>query len=110
MIDPVAGPQLVVNRATFKIKDTTQCIGDDATLALYVVFSSPDRTNQTYVYSQRVLEWLRSDTFEVAIESTHWFVPGLHSVQIQIRDMYKNTIERMTSRKEISLDRTGRSH
>ena len=103
VIKPVAGPALVIQRATFTVQDTTLCEGDDANLALFVVFVSPGKDNKTYLYSQRTMKWLKADQYEAVIESTQWFEAGIHSVQIQVRDTKKNKIVRMTNIKEMEL-------
>ena len=50
-IMPLVGPSIVMSRATFTVHDTTSCEGDDANLAVFLVFSSPQTDNETYVFT-----------------------------------------------------------
>ena len=101
VLHPVIGPKIAIQRATFTVEDVDLCTGADSNLALYVVFSSPHKKNQTYIYTQDLLRQMKADTFEVAVESTCWLDPGTYGLQIQIRDMNSQIIERETQVKSI---------
>ena len=105
VIQPIGGPQLVIQRATFTVDDTSTCEGKEENYGLYVVFSQPEKINDTYVFTQRTLQWLKADTYEAVIESINWLIPGEYSVQLQIRDIYRGVIIYATDLKTLDIAR-----
>lgn len=111
VLHPLIGKPIATQRAVFTLEDATPCTKYwDQGLALYVVFSSPYKKNQTFKYEQVDLFEMKADKFELAVETSWKLIPGIYGVEIQIRDEKTQVIKRKTETKTLDLQLEHNKH
>ena len=104
VLHPLIGKPIATQRAVFTLEDAAPCTKYwDQSLALYVVFSSPYKKNQSFKYGQEDLFKMKADKFELAVETSWKLIPGTYGVEIQIRDEKTQVIKRKTETKTLDL-------